>query len=141
MFIDGGLAQVRAVQTVVDAFRMPIPVVGLAKDDSHRTRAVVFSDGSEIDLTSDKMLFSYAGTIQEEVHRFAITFMHGTKGKKLTHSVLEDIPGVGPKRRAALLSHFGSIDSLKEASYEELMQLDGMNARVAENVVEFFKGR
>lgn len=141
MFIDGGLGQVRAVQTIVDAYRMPIPVVGLAKDDAHRTRAVVFSDGSELDLKEDKLLFSYAGTIQEEVHRFAITFMHGTKGKKLTRSVLEEIPNVGPERRRRLLAHFGSIEAIKNASYEDLLALDGMNSRAAESVVEFFEKR
>lgn len=73
MFIDGGLGQVHAVKAVMDAFRLTIPVVGLAKDDAHRTRAVVFTDGSEIDLKSEPLLFSYAGNIQEEVHRFAIT--------------------------------------------------------------------
>ncbi len=141
MFIDGGLGQVNAVKTIVDAFRMTIPVVGLAKDDAHRTRAVVFSDGTEINLRDEKLLFSYAGTIQEEVHRFAITFMHGTKGKKMTHSVLEDIPGVGPRRRGQLLAHFGGIEGIKNASYEDLMAVDGMNSRVAESVLEFFKDR
>ncbi len=141
MFIDGGLGQVHAVQQIVDAFRLAIPVVGLAKDDAHRTRAVVFADGSEIDLRNDKLLFSYAGTIQEEVHRFAITFMRGTKGKKMIHSVLEDIPGVGPKRRAELLSHFGGIEAIRKASYEDLMALDGMNTKVAESIIEFFSKR
>ena len=79
MFIDGGLGQVHAVKAVLDAFRISIPVVGLAKDDSHRTRAVVFEDGHEIDLRDNRLLFSYCGTIQEEVHRFAITYMSGVK--------------------------------------------------------------
>lgn len=141
LFIDGGLGQVHAVQQIVDAFRMSIPVVGLAKDDAHRTRAIVFNDGSEIELKNDKMLFSYAGNIQEEVHRFAITFMRGTKGKKMIHSVLEDIPGVGPKRRGELLAHFGGIEAIRNANYEDLMQVEGMNAKVAESVIEFFSKR
>ncbi len=141
MFIDGGLGQVHAVKAVVDAFRIAIPVVGLAKDDAHRTRAIVFDDGREIELKGNRLLFSYCGNIQEEVHRFAITYMSGVKGKKMIRSVLEDIPGIGPKRRAMLLEHFGSIDAIRKASYEELMALDGMNSRAAESVTGFFAER
>ena len=138
MFIDGGLGQVHAVKTVMDAFRLTIPVVGLAKDDAHRTRAVVFTDGSEIDLKAEPLLFSYAGNIQEEVHRFAITFHRGTRGKKMTHSVLEEIPKIGPKRRKALMEKFRSIEAIRNASYEELMETEGMNSQAAESVLEFF---
>lgn len=139
MFIDGGLGQVHAVKAVMDAFRLTIPVVGLAKDDAHRTRAVVFTDGSEIDLKSEPLLFSYAGNIQEEVHRFAITFHRGTRGKKMTHSVLEEIPKIGPKRRKALMEKFRSIDAIRKASYEELMETEGMDSKAAESVLEFFQ--
>lgn len=139
MFIDGGLGQVHAVKAVMDAFRLTIPVVGLAKDDAHRTRAVVFTDGSEIDLKSEPLLFSYAGNIQEEVHRFAIAFHRGTRGKKMTHSVLEEIPKIGPKRRKALMEKFRSIDAIRKASYEELMETEGMNSKAAESVLEFFQ--
>ena len=141
MFIDGGLGQVHAVKAVVDAFRIAIPVVGLAKDDAHRTRAIVFDDGREIELKGNRLLFSYCGNIQEEVHRFAITYMSGVKGKKMIRSVLEDIPGIGPKRRAMLLEHFGSIDAIRKASYEDLMSLDGMNSKAAESVMGFFAER
>ena len=139
MFIDGGLGQVHAVKAVVDAFRIAIPVVGLAKDDAHRTRAIVFDDGREIELKGNRLLFSYCGNIQEEVHRFAITYMSGVKGKKMIKSVLEDIPGVGPKRRAMLLDEFGSIDAIKRASHDDLMKLDGMTSAVADNIIEFFR--
>ena len=138
MFIDGGLGQVHAVKAVVDAFRIAIPVVGLAKDDAHRTRAIVFDDGSEIDLRDNRLLFSYCGNIQEEVHRFAITYMSGVKGKKMLKSGLEDIPGIGPARRKSLLKHFGSIDAIKKASYDELLEADGMNSKAAESVAEYF---
>ena len=141
MFIDGGLGQVHAVKAVVDAFRIAIPVVGLAKDDAHRTRAIVFDDGREIELKGNRLLFSYCGNIQEEVHRFAITYMSGVKGKKMIRSVLEDIPGIGPKRRAMLLEHFGSIDAIRKASYEDLMSLDVMNSKAAESVMGFFAER
>lgn len=140
-FIDGGLGQIHAVKKIVDAFRMSIPVVGLAKDDVHRTRAIVFEDGSEYDLKGDSMLFSYAGTIQEEVHRFAITFQKDRRGKRMIESGLEKIPGVGPKRRQALLSHFRSVDAIKKASYDQLMEVDGMNSKAAESVLRYFSGQ
>lgn len=139
MFIDGGLGQVHAVRTVMDAFGILIPVVGLAKDNAHRTRAIVFEDGSEIDLKTNKMLFSYAGTIQEEVHRFAITFMRGVRSKQMLKSALEDIPAIGPKRRTNLLKQFGSIDAIKVADYESLMETPGMNSKAAESVMAFFQ--
>ena len=138
MFIDGGLGQVHAVKAVVDAFRIAIPVVGLAKDDAHRTRAIVFDDGREIDLRDNRLLFSYCGNIQEEVHRFAITYMSGVKGKKMIKSALEDIPGIGPKRRAKLLNSFGSIKAIKNATYDELMEVDGMTGKAAESILEYF---
>ena len=138
MFIDGGLGQVHAVKAVVDAFRIAIPVVGLAKDDAHRTRAIVFDDGREIDLRDDRLLFSYCSNIQEEVHRFAITYMSGVNGKKMIRSALEDIPGIGPKRRGELLNRFGSIKAIKNATYEELMEVDGMNSKAAESILDFF---
>ena len=138
MFIDGGLGQVHAVKAVVDAFRIAIPVVGLAKDDAHRTRAIVFDDGREIDLRENRLLFSYCGSIQEEVHRFAITYMSGVRGKKMIKSGLEEIPGIGPKRRKELLDHFGSIKAIKNATYEELMKTEGMNSKAAESVLEYF---
>lgn len=138
MFIDGGIGQVNSVKKVVDAFDIAIPVVGLAKDDSHRTRAVVFEDGSEQKLSGDRLLFSYAGNIQEEVHRFAITFHRGTRGKKMVRSVLEEIPNIGEKRRRGLMEHFRSIDNIKSASYDEIMEVSGMTSKAAENVIEFF---
>lgn len=138
IFVDGGLGQVRAAKTVLDAFRIGIPVVGLAKDDYHRTRAIVFEDGSEISLKDRKLLFAYCGTIQEEVHRFAITYMSGVRGKKMIKSVLEEIPGVGSTRRKALLEKFGNIEGIKKASYEELVSLKGMNSKVAEEIIKFF---
>ena len=139
MMIDGGLGQVHAVKAVVDAFRIAIPVIGLAKDDAHRTRAIVFDDGREIDLKDNRLLFTYCSNIQEEVHRFAITYMSGVKGKKMIKSALEEIPGIGPSRRKSLLSHFGSIEAIKNASYEELKEAEGMTSKAAESVLNFFE--
>lgn len=141
MFIDGGLGQVHAVKKVVDAFRMSIPVVGLAKDDVHRTRAIVFEDGSEIELKTNPMLFSYCGKIQEEVHRFAITFQRERRSNKMTKSALEEIPGIGPTRRRALLIKFKSIEAIKNASHEELLECDSINSKAADSIIEYFAGK
>ena len=138
LFIDGGLGQVHAVQKVVSALRMSIPVVGLAKNDVHRTRAIVFGDGSEIELEGEPLLYSYCGRIQEEVHRFAITFQRGRRTSAMTKSALEEIPGIGPSRRRELLKHFKDIESIKRASYEELLTCDTINSRAAESIIEYF---
>ena len=140
-FIDGGLGQVHAVKKVVDAFRVPIPVVGLAKDDAHRTRAAVFSDGHELPLAGDKLLYSYAGNIQEEVHRFAITYHRSLRGNRVTRSALEEIPGIGPARRRELLAHFKSVEAIKHATYEELLAVPGMNRKAAESIMNYFQER
>lgn len=138
IFVDGGIGQVRAVINTMESMNISIPTVGLAKDDSHRTRAIVFEDGSEILLINEKILYNYAGTIQEEVHRFAITFQRNTRKKRMVKSVLEDIKGVGPKRRRNLLEHFKSIEGIKKASYKELIEVDNITKDVAENIIQFF---
>ncbi|MBO4235715.1 MAG: excinuclease ABC subunit UvrC [Firmicutes bacterium] len=138
IFMDGGLGQVTSALKAMDDAGVKIPVVGLAKDDSHRTRAIVFADGSELDLKEHPLLFKYAGTIQEEVHRFAIEYHRNLHGKRAITSVLDEIEGIGPTRRNALLAHFGSIDAIKKASIDELASVPGMNHGAAEKVREFF---
>ncbi len=138
IFMDGGQGQVNAARAVLEALGYDIPVLGLAKDSSHRTRAVVFSNGNEIELKQRPLLFRYAGTIQEEVHRFAIDYHRNLHGKKAISSVLDEIPGIGVRRRNALLSKFGSVDAIKAASIEELSDTEGMNERAARSIKEFF---
>ena len=138
IFMDGGQGQVNAALKVLEEVGYSIPVVGMAKDDSHRTRAIVFSDGREIELAERPFLFRYCGTIQEEVHRFAIEYHRSLHGKKAISSVLDEIPGIGPKRRNALLAHFGSVDAIKKATVEELEKVPEMNRRSAEAVMQFF---
>ena len=138
IFMDGGLGQVSSAVQVLDELGLDIPVLGMAKDDSHRTRALVFRDGREIDLKERPLLFRYCGTIQEEVHRFAIEYHRSLHGRNAISSVLDDIPGIGPGRRNALLARFGSVDAIKAATLEELAQAPGMNRRAAESVKEFF---
>lgn len=140
IMMDGGLGQVHAAQKVLDAMKIPIPVVGMAKDDSHRTRAIVFDDGSEIPLKERPTLFRYCGTIQEEVHRFAIEYHHNLHNKKAVRSALDNIPGVGEKRRNRLLYEFKSIDAIKNASVEELCGVPTVTEKVAKSIVDYFRG-
>lgn len=138
IMMDGGQGQVSAAKKVLDALKLDVPVVGMAKDDSHRTRAIVFADGREIDLKERPILFRYAGTIQEEVHRFAIEYHHKLHGRNATHSALDDIEGVGPKRRNELLYHFKTIEAIKAATIEELCQVPSIPESIAKNIKEYF---
>ncbi len=143
MFIDGGKGQVSAVCKVVAAmgFDQTIPVFGMAKDDSHRTRALIWQAGSEGDfhelpLKEKPLLFKYVGRIQEEVHRFAIDYHRGLRAKGLQGSVLDKVPGVGPKKRNALLKAFGSIEAIGNAEIEELCKVQGISKALAEKIKE-----
>ncbi len=138
LFIDGGQGQVTAVQQVLKAMKISVPVVGMAKDDHHRTRALVAGDGREAELAARPLLFKYIGAVQEEVHRFAIEYHRGLRNKKMLTSVLDEIEGIGPAKRNALLSHFGSVDSIKKASLEELMAVKGITKTNAGKIREYF---
>lgn len=138
LLIDGGEKQAAAVQQVMDAMKLDIPVVGMVKDDKHRTRDLVF-EGRLIGLKQNNELYKFIYFIQEEVHRFSIDYHRNLRDKSMKKSLLDEIPGIGEKRRNALLEHFGSIDSIKEADVEQLLAVDGMNRKAAEAVVEFFK--
>jgi len=138
IFMDGGQGQVTAALKILGAMGMEIPVVGMAKDDSHRTRAIVYEDGREFDLRQRPMLFKYCGTIQEEVHRFAIEYHHNLRNRNAIRSVLDNISGVGPTRRNALLNHFQTVERIKAASLGELMEVPGITETVAKNIKEYF---
>ena len=97
-----------------------IPIFGMVKDDRHRTRALITPEGREIGIQNNQAVFSLIGRIQEETHRFAITYNRQSHGKSVRGSTLDEIPGVGEARRTALLKHFKSIRAIREASLEEL---------------------
>jgi len=118
--IDGGETHAAAALEVTQAFGAEIPVFGMVKDDRHRTRALVTPEGQEIDIGANPAVFSLIGRIQEETHRFAVTYHHERHGKSATRSALDDISGVGPKRREALRKHFGTIRAIREADAEAL---------------------
>ncbi|MDD7409384.1 MAG: excinuclease ABC subunit UvrC [Anaerovoracaceae bacterium] len=136
IFVDGGLGHVHAVNEILDAMGENITVAGMVKDDKHRTRGLIV-DEEELDLKSRPVLFRYVTTIQDEVHRFAIGYHHNLRNKSMQKSVLDEVPGIGPARKKALLSEFGSIDKMKQASVDELAQVDGMNTPAAEELYKF----
>ena len=118
--IDGGETHARAAQAVAGEFAVQVPIFGMVKDDRHRTRALVTPEGREIGIVNNQAVFSLIGQIQEETHRFAITYHHESHTKSAMKSALDDISGVGPKRREALRKHFGTIKAIKEADVETL---------------------
>ena len=118
--IDGGETHARAALAVAEEFGVQVPIFGMVKDDRHRTRALMTPDGREIGISNHQPVFSLIGRIQEETHRFAITYHHESHIKSAMRSSLDDIPGVGPKRREALRRHFGTIKAIKAADVETL---------------------
>jgi len=119
---DGGLGQIHAGQEVINELNLNIPVFGLFKNDKHQTKGLMDKDGNVISLDDDKSLFFLLVRMQDEVHRFAITFHHQKRSKNFTKSILDDIEGLGPKRKQLILDHYTDIDALKNASVEELSQ-------------------
>ena len=116
--------------------KLDIPVAGMVKDDKHRTRGLIYRE-QELDLKGNPVLYRHIAAIQEEVHRFAIEYHQGLRKKSLQRSALDMIEGIGEKRRNALLSHFGSIDRIKEATLEELCQVPGITKTAAEKVISW----
>ncbi len=113
--IDGGVTHADAVREVAEQFGCTVPIFGMVKDDRHRTRALVTPEGREIGIVSDQAVFSLIGQIQEETHRFAITYHHQRHTKSATRSALDGVPGLGPKRQTELRKHFGTVKAIREA--------------------------
>ena len=118
--IDGGVTHAQTALDVAEEFGVSAPIFGMVKDDRHRTRALVTPEGREIGIVGNQAVFSLIGQIQEETHRFAITYHHESHGKSALRSALDGIPGVGPKRREELRKKFGTIKAIREADVEAL---------------------
>lgn len=137
ILIDGGEGQVNSAAKVLRSFNVDIPICGMVKDDKHRTRGLIYN-GTEVDLDKTSEAFKLITRIQDEAHRFAITYHRSLRDKGMVHSVLDEIEGIGKVRRGALMKHFGAIDRIKEAGMDELKAVEGMNERSAEAVYNFF---
>jgi len=137
ILMDGGRGQVNIALEVLAEQKLAIPVCGMVKDDNHRTRGLYYNN-IEIPIDVRSEGFHLITRIQDETHRFAIEYHRSLRGKAQTHSILDDIPGVGGARRRTLMKHYGSLEVLKEAPVEELAKLPSMNIRAAQAVYDFF---
>ncbi len=140
ILLDGGQGQVNAVKPIVEAFGFDIPVFGMVKDSKHRTRAIA-SDGGEISITSGRGVFTLVSTIQEEVHRFAISYHKQKHTKNTVHTSLTKIEGIGEKKATALLLNFRTLAKIKNATPEELSAVKGITKKDAQNIYEYYKNR
>ena len=137
ILMDGGKGQVGIALQVLDELHLNIPVCGMVKDDSHRTRGLYYNN-KELPIDRNSEGFKLITRIQDEAHRFAIEFHRKLRSKEQVHSVLDDIPGVGPARRKDLMKHFASLDEIRQADVEDLKKLPSMNEKSAQEVYKFF---
>lgn len=137
ILLDGGQPQVNAVLPVIREMNISVPVFGMVKDNKHRTRAIAF-DGGEIEINSHRAAFTLVSNIQEEVHRFAITYHHKKHQKSSFSSSLLKIDGIGEKKAKILMKHFKTITAIKEAGVEELSKVSGISKKDAENINNFY---
>lgn len=131
LLIDGGIAHARTAVSALEELELHFPVFGMVKDDRHRTRALVTPEGQEIRIDNNQAIFSLIGTIQEETHRFAITYHRQLRSKRLRYSELDGIPGIGPKRKQELLRQFKSLTAIGQATLPELERLLPKDAAAA----------
>ncbi len=139
LLMDGGKGQVNIAKNVLDELHLSIPVCGMVKDDNHRTRGLYYNNKEiEIDRTSEG--FRLITRIQDEAHRFAIEYHRSLRSKEQVRSVLDNIPGIGPNRRKAMMKHFGNIEEIKNADVETLMNVPNIPRNIAEEIYSFFHG-
>ena len=137
ILMDGGRGQVNIALSVLEELGIDIPVCGMVKDDNHRTRGLYYQN-IELPIDTHSEGFKLITRIQDEAHRFAIEYHRSLRSKTQVRSVLDDIPGVGPTRRKALMRHFKSLEEIRQATVEELMEIPEMNERTAQEIVAFF---
>jgi len=138
IMLDGGTGHVSAVGQVLSELGITIPVCGMVKDDKHRTRGLVLP-GREIDLTNDLTVLRFVTSIQDEAHRFALEYNKKLRTKRYSKSILDEIDGIGPKRKKALIRHFGSVGRMRQAGIDDLQAVEGISRAMAERLYEFFR--
>ena len=139
LMMDGGRGQVNIALSVLRELNLAIPVCGMVKDDNHRTRGLYYNN-VEIPIDRNSEGFRLITRIQDEAHRFAIEYHRSLRSKEQVHSVLDDIPGIGPARRRALMKHFQSLEAIRDANVDALQEVDSMNEAAARSVYQFFHG-
>lgn len=140
VLMDGGKGQVNIALSVLKSLDLDIPVCGMVKDDHHRTRGVYFHN-REIEISKNSEAFHLITRMQDEAHRFAIEYHRSLRGKAQVKSVLDDIKGIGPAKRKALMKYFKDIQKIKQASVEELMKVDGITEKLAQEIYLFFQAK
>ena len=135
IMMDGGQTQINVCKEVLESLELYIPVMGMVKDDFHKSRAILY-EGEEYELKNYRDLYTFVSTLQNEVHRFAISYHKSLRGKTMIKSRLDGIKGIGPKRKKVLMEKYGSIEKIKNADVEELSSLPGMNTNAALSVKE-----
>ncbi len=138
LLMDGGRGQVNIALSVLEELRINIPVCGMVKDDNHRTRGLYFNN-VELPIDTRSEGFKLITRIQDEAHRFAIEYHRSLRSKDQVKSVLDDIPGIGPARRKALMRHFQSLEEIRNAEVEQLMEIPEITQKVAEDIYMFFR--
>ena len=138
IMMDGGRGQVNVALEVLQELGIHIPVCGMVKDDRHRTRGLYF-ENVELPISRQSEGFKLITRLQDEAHRFAIEYHRSLRSKAQVQSVLEEIPGVGPARRKALMRHFGSLEEIKKATLEELMEIPELNEKAAREILNYFQ--
>jgi len=138
IMMDGGKGQVNIAIEVLNKLGIDIPVCGLVKDDHHATRGIIYKN-NELIINRNSNLMQLIRRIQDEVHRFAITYHRSLRDKRTLHSILDDIPNIGQKRRTALLMKFGSIDNIKKATLEEILGTESIDNKAANSIFTYFK--
>lgn len=137
ILMDGGRGQVNIALEVLEELGINIPVAGMVKDERHNSRGLIYNN-IELPVKPNSKVMQLITRIQDEVHRFAITYHRTLRDKRVLHSVLDEIPNIGEKRRIELLKKFGSVENIKNASQEELLETPSIDKRAAESIVEFF---
>ncbi|WP_291649818.1 excinuclease ABC subunit UvrC [Clostridium sp.] len=137
IMMDGGKGQVNVALEVLEKLNISIPVCGLVKDDKHQTRGIIYNN-KELIINRSSNLMQMIRRIQDEVHRFAITYHRTLRDKRTLHSILEDIPNVGEKRRRNLLMKFGSVENIKNATLDELLETPSIDKKAAKSIVDYF---
>ena len=137
IMMDGGKGQVNVALEVLEKLNISIPVCGLVKDDKHQTRGIIYNN-KELIINRNSNLMQMIRRIQDEVHRFAITYHRTLRDKRTLHSILEDIPNIGEKRRRNLLMKFGSVENISKATYDELLETESIDRKAANSIIDYF---
>jgi len=137
--MDGGRGQVNIAKKVLEELQLEIPVCGMVKDDHHRTRGLYYNN-VEIPIDTHSEGFRLITRLQDEAHRFAIEYHKSLRGKHQVHSFLDDIKGIGPARRKALMKTFQSAEDMRAATVEQLMEVPSMNEQSAQAVYDYLHG-